>query len=92
MSRGLSTSAMGVLTVLLSAAVAGAQPSAGDRMLLDVGVCWDGGAGTPGYGPVNAPNYHDDNAGGAHGSTLTPATDGNYWNNFSALWLTIRLA
>ena len=74
---------MGVVLLLAGGvSQAGLQP--GDQMLVDVGVCWDGGTSYPGYGPVNAGDFWPPVSDpGAHGTPTTAASDGNFWNNYS---------
>jgi len=75
-----------ILAVASVLVLAGSAPGAlqvGDQFLVDVGVCWDGGTGYPGYGPVPDLDYWSGDYG-AHGTPTAMISDGNYWNNYSA--------
>lgn len=48
--------ALGLVSILLPAVVAAAQLAPGDRILVDVGVCWSDDPRDPGYGPVESPD------------------------------------
>jgi len=73
---------LAAVSLLAFAAHADAGLVPGDRMLVDFGVCWNGGAGD-GYGPINAGDYWAGDPD-AHGPGSSAASDGNFWNNMSA--------
>ena len=48
--------ALGLVSILLLPAGAAAQLAPGDRILVDVGVCWSGDPRDPDYGPTSSPD------------------------------------
>lgn len=48
--------ALGLVSILLTAGGAAAQLAPGDRILVDVGVCWSGDPRDPDYGPMEGPD------------------------------------